>query len=311
MVAAPPPPVAYWRIPGERGRGQPVYPEHVEAIMVEISGRRALQELILDRLLARELARMQITLKPDAQEREQELLLAALDASDPDRATILLEQLRLREGLGPTRFTALLRRNASLRALVQDDVDLREEAVQAAWDRDHGPRRVARVIVTTDLATAAKITDRLEGGEAFGELAAEISIDPSASTGGLLDPVSRHDPSWPSSFREVLWSLEPGTVSAPVLVDENYVLITCLQEQPGDGIRFEDARAEAERIVRRAQERLLMDATARRMLEGVQVDVIDSELNRAYRESVTGVTSASTPPARTKSEAIPRSAGVP
>ena len=277
-----PPPAAYWRVPGERGRGEPIHHDQLELVMIEIAGTTALRETVLDRLLEQELTRRKISLDPGAEQREEALLLSALDP-DEDRARLLLERVRVREGLGPVRFTALLRRNASLRALVQDDVEIRDEAVRAAWDRNHGPRRVARVLVIEDLQAASGLMRRIKDGESFGELAARFSTDASASTGGLIDPVSRFDPSWPSSFREVLFTLEPEQVSPPVLVQNNYVLVKYIEEQPGDDTPLEEARAESEELVRRAQERLLMDATARQMLDGVQIDVIDAELDRTWR----------------------------
>jgi parvulin-like peptidyl-prolyl isomerase len=302
MRSAPPPPIAYWKMPGDTGRGDPIHPDQFEGVLVELSGRRALQELVLDRMLARELAETGKMLDGVAVDREETILLMALD-EDLDRAIRLLQEVRTRDGLGPVRYQALLRRNAILRLLVEDQIEIGEESIIAAWDRDHGPRRVARVLVVQNLAATAEINDQLQAGVPFAELAAARSTDPSASTGGLLDPISRLDPSWPTSFREVLWSLEPGTVSTPVLVGENYVLIQCLKESPGDGINLEDVREESERVVRRARERLLMDSTARSLLEAASIDIIDTELKRAFDERPEDLRSAVMPNARTRPEA--------
>ena len=284
MRTAPPPPSAYWRIPGAKGRGQPIYPEQIEEVMIEMAGKRALQEVVLDRLLARELAAQERTIDAEAIAREEAVLLEALD-DDADRATRLLRTVRLKEGLGPNRYRALLRRNAMLRALVAREVSITEEAIRAVWDREHGPRRVARIVVVENLQDARVVSDRLAAGERFAELAARMSMDPSASTGGLVDPVARLDPSWPTSFRETLWSLEEGAASSPILVDDAYVLVQHVEELPGDGSTPESGREEAIEILRRSQERLLMDALARRMLDDVTIDVIDGALERAYRET--------------------------
>ena len=310
LHTAPPLPIAYWKMPGDQGRGEPIYPEQFDGLMIELSGKRALQELVLDRLLATELARSGRILDPGAEDREQAILLMALD-EDSDRAIRLLQEVRIRDGLGQERYAALLRRNAILRTLVEDQIQISEDSIIAAWDRDHGPRRVARVLVVQSLADTAEIQLQLEAGIPFAELAAARSTDASASTGGLVDPISRLDPSWPTSFREVLWSIEPGTVSPPVLVGENYVIVQCLEERPGDGIQLDDVREKSELVVRRARERLLMDTTARALLEDAAIDIIDSKLQRAFEERPEDLRSEGMPPARRRSEAAKPSAATP
>ena len=280
--ATPALPVAYWKRTGEPGRGEPIYPDQIRTAMVESAGRRVLQEVVLDRTLERELTNNRITLADDAIAYEEALLMRQLDP-DPDRSTRMIRMLRSREGLGPVRFAALLRRNASLRALVADQVVVSEAAITAAWDREHGPRRVARVLTVENLSDARDALKLIDDGEPFGEVAARLSSDPSRSTGGLIDPVSRLDPSWPTSFRNALWSLEPGAVSSPIMINDSYVLVRFGRELPGDGITLEDAREEANEIARTAQERLLMDETARRLLEETRVDVIERTLNEAWQ----------------------------
>ena len=52
------PPVAYWKIDRERGRGTPVDRSTMDSLLMEMTGRVALQEAVLDGLLARTLARV-------------------------------------------------------------------------------------------------------------------------------------------------------------------------------------------------------------------------------------------------------------
>lgn len=297
----PTPPIAYWRLPQDRGRGTSIQFQDIEPIVVEIAGRRALQEAVLDEVLDRELRTERIRVTDDAIQTELTILLNALDM-DEERAQRLLLEIRRREGLGPYRFAALLRRNASLRALIQNDVVMRPEAVRAAWDAIHGPRRIARVFVADDLNACNTALERFEEGVPFAEIAAQSSTDPSASTGGLIDPVSRLDPSWPTVFRDAVWSLSLDEISSPILVDGEYVLAQFIEEIPGDGIDFETGQSEAEVIVRRAQERLLMDATAQRLLDSTQVDIINSDLRNAWTNNPNATTSSLTPSARMPAE---------
>jgi len=279
---APDTPVAYWKPAGDDGRGRPVGRELLEGTLMESAGPRALREVLVDAALQERLAGLSLSITDDDMLAERRVLLKALD-EDESRALRLLETIRRREGLGPLRFSALLRRNAGLRKLVKDDVRPNEEAIRAAWDVRHGPSRTARVFVAPTLDACAELIRRVDAGEDFGALAARQSTDPSASAGGLIEPITRLDPSWPTSFRETLWTTPLLVVSDPVLVDANYVVILPLEETPGDGTPLDRVREECERRVRLAQERLLMDSLARDLLDSLQVEIIDSDLDRAWR----------------------------
>ena len=275
-------PVAYWKPIGADGRGRPLGRARLEGMLMESAGPQALREALLDATLEERLEELDLTLTQEDILHERTTLLLTLD-DDEDRATRLLETIRRREGLGPLRFSALLRRNAGLRKLVEDDVRPNEDAVRAAWDVRHGPRRVARVFVAPTLNECSEVIAKIDAGEEFGTLAAMKSTDASASAGGLLEPISRLDPSWPTSFRETLWTTPLGEISSPVLVDADYVLILPIEDLSGGDVTFEMDREDAERRVRLAQERLLMDALARDLLDSVQVDIIDGDLDRAWR----------------------------
>ena len=142
-------------------------------------------------------------LAPDAELRERALLIETL-STDPDRAERLLDELSVARGLGPTRFAALLRRNALLRGLVADDVRISDEVVEGVWDAMHGPTRITRIIAVADLRDATQVRRRLIDGEDFASVAVETSLDASGPRGGRLGPVSRLDPAWPRAFREAM-----------------------------------------------------------------------------------------------------------
>jgi parvulin-like peptidyl-prolyl isomerase len=130
-----------------------------------------------------------------------------------------------------------------------------------------------------DLDRCAKARMRLDAGEPFGEVAADMSTDRSAARGGLVLPVSRLDPSWPSSFRQTLWSLQKGKVSSPVLIDNAYVFIRFEDEIAGDAEKAQQARSGADRAVRRGQERILMENLAKQLRQAQRnVTIFDDSL---------------------------------
>lgn len=269
MQLAPPPsrPVANWQ--SER-----ITIEDIQPALLEISGEQALQEHILDIAIEREAARRGIQLDADAVLTERAILMETL-SSDPDRAERLLVDIRDARGLGPVRFGRMLRRTSLLRAMVQEEAEISESLITAAWDAQHGPRRIARVIAVDDLTSIDKARERIDSGVNFADVATELSLDASAPRGGLLAPVSRLDPAWPAPFRETLFTQEPGVVSNPILIDGRYLLLRVESEEPPSGITLEDGRAEAETAARLATEQLLMDRLARRLVNESNIDVLD------------------------------------
>ena len=243
--------------------------------IVEAAGAVVLRDAVLDARLARRLAAEGRTVTAEMVERERELLLETLDA-DRERALDLLAGLTARQGLGPVRFEALLRRNAGLRAIVAQSVQLDQAGLDSMYDLRHGPKRVARVAVLASLAEAERFrADLAAGGRAgdFARLAVERSLDESAARGGLLAPIARRDPSYPETLRAAIYATAVGAVSEPALDGARFFVVEVLEERAGDGTDPTAARAECERYLRLSRERLLMDALTRELssLEGVTV----------------------------------------
>lgn len=98
---------------------QPITNEELWPIMAEISGQQALEELMLTKLLE-EIAHdfeWEIT-DADLQLELDNLIFTINQSADPQSTPLLIETIRHRRGLGPTRFDALLRRNTILRRLL-------------------------------------------------------------------------------------------------------------------------------------------------------------------------------------------------
>lgn len=265
--------------------GRRLTQREVEAALLEFGGATVVREQALDRAVAREAAQRGIEVGEDAISRERMLLMENLSA-DPDRAEILLIELRRARGLGPLRFAGLLRRNALLRALVSEDVVLDERTIRGAWDAAHGPSRIVRIIATTDLRAAEAARTRIRNGEDFTVVAVEASIDSSGPRGGRLAPISRLDPSWPEALRAAIFAETPGELSVATPLDGRVLIFEVLEELPGDGITFEQARPEAERATRLAAERLLMDRLARRLVPDGSIEPLDPSLSWSLDDQV-------------------------
>ena len=272
------------RVPAAMCNGVALTWERMTPLLAESSGAEVLEETILDMQVAARLAARGIQVNSEDRSREEELVCAAL-SPDRNRALELLDAVRTRSGLGPTRWQALLERNAALRALVREDVVVTEVLVAQAHESLHGTRRKARIIVAPDLATAKEARRRIDSGERFGEVAAQLSADPSAARGGIVEPISRVDPAYPAVVREALFALPPAATSEAIVVDGSFVLIAFDGEVLGDGATLNDTRGQCERAARTAQERLAMDQLARALLREAEITVFDPSLFDAWKRA--------------------------
>jgi parvulin-like peptidyl-prolyl isomerase len=250
--------------------------------MTEAAGATALREYILDRLVSQAGADARIVVDDDMIAKEKLTLLESL-SDDPDVALRLLNELRDRQGLGTQRFDNLLRRNAILRELVQPSVRITEQAIEQLHAIRYGPKRQARLIVTPDLDAAQRVLGRIRGGDRFGDVAVASSTDASAARGGLLEPVSRVDPSYPEAIRKALFNLESGAMSSPILLDNGYAILLMVREIPADDVALADVRSDLRRMARLNQERLLMDDLATRLIDDASVTIFDDALHESWQ----------------------------
>ncbi|MEO0587978.1 MAG: peptidylprolyl isomerase, partial [Planctomycetota bacterium] len=192
------------------------------------------------------------------------------------------ERLRAARGLTDERLASLMERNAALRALVADDIDVTEEAVRLAYEREYGRRRVARVAVLATPGEADRFMRELRLGGSFEQLAMARSIDPTAGAGGLLPPLSRASEGVAGSVREAVWTTAVGSVSGRVAVPEGFAVVRVERELGPTGRPMAQVRAELERRVRLTGEAQAMRELAASILRGARVTVLDADLDASW-----------------------------
>jgi len=254
----------------------------LKASLYEAAGGQVLAEAVLDRAVRDRLTGRALTVTAEHLDREMTYILATL-ADDPTQAARLLVDLRAERGLGEQRFEAMLFRNAGLRLLVQDDVQLAPRLVRQAYQLRHGKRYRVRIIVTDSLQQAQALRHRVVQGEPFGELAARHSTDASAAQGGLLSPISTDDLTYPKALLSTLPGLDPGDISDLIAVDQRFMIMKLEEILPADPVAFKDVKAGLERSVRLDAEGQLMRQAARAMLAEATVVVLDPALNKSWR----------------------------
>ena len=251
--------------------------------MLDAAGGEALADLVLERQLRQQLDTRDLAISEDDLVDEKRDLLASL-SDDPDTAARLLDNLRVTRRLGDRRFSALLWRNAALRMLVRDDVTIDEPLLRQAFEVNHGRRVQARLLTVASLADARSARRRIDRGEAFADVAADLSTDASAARGGLLPPISPVDPTYPRSIRNAVAKLGVGDLTDIIALDSGYAILQGMGEVPADDLSYKDAKPELERRLRNRLERLRMESLARTLLQRADVTVLNPTLAQRWRE---------------------------
>ena len=268
-------PLAY--VTGQAVTGQDLMPPLLEA-----SGGAVLSELVLDRSVAEALKDRGLSLTSEQLEAEKQRVLVTL-SDNPDEAARLLNVMRSQRGLGEQRFEAMLRRNAGLRLLVKDDIEIVPALLRQAYDMQHGKRYRVRIIVAQTMNEASELLVRAKAGESFSDLASLHSTDPSAAQGGLLSPISPADPTYPAALRQALPKMKRMDISGLIATDDGFIIMRLDEIIPADDVSYEAALPGLAKQVRLELEAQQMQRTARAMLADAKVVVLDPSLGEAWR----------------------------
>lgn len=268
--------------------GDPIAWSELSPLLCEAAGGMILEEAALDRLLAKELKSRGLTISDNAVAAERQILeqtLAASGASSGEQTSDIVNRLRTSRGLGDARFAALLRRNAGLRAMVRDDVRVSATDLEIAYQIRYGVRYRTRLILVRSELDAANALARLAGKdgrppESFAAVAADMSIDPSASRGGAIGLVSPFDPSFPEAVRGMVASLTPSTYSTPLALQQGFAVVTVDEVVPPQtSVTPASVSASLESEVRLVREQAEMTRLATRLLSSISVTPLDPSLN--------------------------------
>lgn len=268
--------------------GEPVYADDLSAWMSEYAGGTMLEELAVSRQVEKELSARGLKLDPSELDAERRHMVVATDheLSEAELA-VAMRRVRQARGLGPSRFKALIERNAGLRRLVRDEVQVSDADVRTELSVRYGPRTRVRIIVTPAEGDAIAARTRLEAASPsdrsrrFAEEAALISFDPSASRGGEIEPLSPADANYALAVREAVAKLAPGELSPIIRLENGYALLLCEGSLAAVSPPA-DAEERARERVRLREERIAMERLARRFLQSAQVTVFDRALDWSW-----------------------------
>jgi parvulin-like peptidyl-prolyl isomerase len=272
---------------------KPVTQDEVYRLLAGAHGGEALAEILLDRAVRDRLKQETLELTATEIDAEKTSLLKSL-SPNPDEAAQLLQEMRAQRGLDAKRFDAMLRRNAGLRLLVRDEVQINAAAVNQAYQLRYGPRYRVRLIVSNKLDVLTKVRSDVLKGSSFTDEAIEHSTDASASQGGLLSPISPADPTYPKAIRDALSKLKMNApasrLSPAIALDSGYALLWLEAIQtPDDPPSIEAVRSDMETIIRADLERVRMRQLARTLIEQADVVVLDPAIDKAWKRQLESI----------------------
>ncbi len=274
--------------------GEAIRTDEVLPHLLEAAGGAVLEERILDRALKTIADARGVRISPADLDAERMRLVRTIQGEtlDDERVARLIEALRTDRGLGPRRFEALVRRNALLRALVRDEIEIGEDEIRRAFAIVFGERIAARLIVVPDERLALEIRHRLNASDEdlttrFSEEARRLSIHPSGDVGGKIEPISPVDPGVPEVLRLALADAEPGTITPVLGLDGGYAIALVERRLPAEATTLEAQRPRLMRVLRTRREREAMNELARRLLERARVQILDRSLEWSWERRTT------------------------
>ncbi|MEX0834611.1 MAG: peptidylprolyl isomerase, partial [Nitriliruptor sp.] len=168
---------------------------------------------------------------------------AEMSGQDPD-FEVFLDSIGLTEEEYRDLIVADVARREALTALYAEEIS--DDDVQALYEETAEPQIDSRHILVETEDEAQDAIDRIEGGEDFADVAADVSTDGSAQDGGNLGvaPASRYVP----EFADAISSGEVGELLGPVQTDFGFHVIEVLdvQDPPSFEATEEQLRAQLE-----------------------------------------------------------------
>jgi peptidyl-prolyl cis-trans isomerase SurA len=133
-------------------------------------------------------------------------------------------------------------------------------------------------------ARAVEIRERLQKGEPFPRLAAEVSNSPSKANGGLIGPI--HMDELAPQLQELLGKLKVGDVADIVRTTRGYQLLKLESRTEGRSRTFEEARNDIGRRVIEGKSRAAMQKYLDELRAQADIDWKNTELERAYNQAL-------------------------
>lgn len=211
-----------------RVNGQTIHYDMVARDAVERHGAEILDNIINRTIIQQACDQRGVTVTPA--EVQQEVIDIAAKFNLP--LETWYQMLQSERGITPEQYHRdVIWPMLALKKLAGGEVNVTEEDMYRAFERDYGPRVRARLIlIEGNNRQAAEIWNKCNADpDSFDALAREYSADPNTRPlGGLIPPIRRYggDP----RIEEAAFAMQPGQISNLIAVDgvvDRYVILKC------------------------------------------------------------------------------------
>jgi parvulin-like peptidyl-prolyl isomerase len=131
--------------------------------------------------------------------------------------------------------------SVALKKLTSDKVQVTQEDMQKAFEANYGEKVRCQAIVLGNARRAQEVWEMARQNtteQAFGDLAAEYSIEPSTkSLRGEVPPIRRHGGR--EKLEDEAFKLQPGQLSSIVQLGDKFIILRCLGRTEPLDVQFE------------------------------------------------------------------------
>ncbi len=269
----------------------PIERQALSRLLWESRGLALLQQLVLRDVARQEAERLELSLTPEAVDREYDLTLQAdrFNGDDPQSLTParreqLIDEWTRTRGVTRRELAIAMERQAFLRQMAKDRITITEAMLRREFARVHGEKVEVRHIQIDAPRTWPQIEQRIKMGEDFADLVADYSQNRlSRQDRGLLPPFTADDPGVPAAFAEVAFALEPGQISNPIETQGSYHVLRLERRIPADDLTFDQTEEE---LRQNLHARLLaegMESLGQQLLSRSKLQIEDRLLRRQYQ----------------------------
>lgn len=230
--------------------GKPIGMKALHEILVRDHGMSVAYQLIADELVRQEaIARKISVTKADLQKETDAVLRRALgELPAPNQRERILQELMSRLDVSPGMWDVLMQRQALLRKLVEPDVKVTDDELKEEFNLQYDRKVTVRDIQTATVADAEKALKALnaEGDKLtedfFAELARKVSTGVTASTGGLLSPMTAKSPMPPAIREAAMRFKKPLDMSGIVQSGTTFHILLCSKVEEPQDAKFDQVR---------------------------------------------------------------------
>lgn len=176
-----------------------------------------------------------------------------------------------------------------LRKLAASSIEVSEDDMAREYETQFGQQVQARIIAVEDEAKAKKLLAQArKNPDEFGNLAKKHSVDASASSKGMIQPIRKFTSD--ENFEAAVFALQPGDISDIVQVGEQYIIVKCEEVIPAREVA-ESQREQIDRVIREQIEDRKLREVADDVMQNIQKEtkVVNVMNDEAKSQEMPGV----------------------